>query len=249
MSSFVRSLKNNLRGQLRKRGIYLFAEGSLPGNVDLQADMARIRPAETFETVLDVGANEGQSAQSFLSTYGGARVVSFEPIATTFEKLRVAVGNHPRATCENLAVGNHNGELEMQVGENSLVSRIVDPGEKAGRGAVFQKVRSVRLEDYLAEKRIDQIDLLKTDTEGHDLDVLRGCDSLLKSGRISFVLSEIGFSTSARDNSPIGPIYDYLKERDYALIGLYDPREWTHTRDISWMDALFVHRKELTATR
>jgi FkbM family methyltransferase len=50
---------------------------------------------------------------------------------------------------------------------------------------------SVRtIDDFCAEQAIAEIDLLKIDTEGYDLQVLEGARSLLTRGRVRFVYSE-----------------------------------------------------------
>lgn len=240
MSSLLRSLQTRTLAALRRRGLFVYSRRSLPRNVDLGADLARFQPLVDFRRVVDVGANEGQTAQAFLSLFPAAEIVSFEPVPSTFRTLQASAANHPRIRCEQKAVSDRNGQATMTVAANSLFSRLADAAESGS--PQHQVVTTIRLEDYLSSHGWDDIDLLKTDTEGRDLDVLRGCGSLLTRRKIKFVLCEVGFTEANPLNTPLAKIYDHLTTAGYDFYGLYDPRDWTHSAGLNWADALFVSR-------
>lgn len=245
----IRPFQNSLREQLKSRGWFLYSRSTLPRGVRLDIDLARFRPPAEFSTVVDIGANEGQTAARFLGLFPRARIFSFEPVPATFRRLTAAQGRHPRVTCENLAASAANEDVQMLVGAeaDSFVSRIVDA--TAMEDAVWHRetVRAVRLDDYLDGKNIPRIDLLKTDTEGHDLSVLQGCGARLDGRRISFVLCEVGFSATNTQNSHLAVIGDYLKAHDYFFFALYPPSGWTPSLEMAYADALFVSRELLEA--
>jgi hypothetical protein len=139
--------------------------------------------------------------------------------------------------------------MQMLVGgpEDSFVSRLMDANSREDDVWHREKVRAVRLDDYLRGKIPGPIDLLKTDTEGHDLGVLQGCGALLDGKRISFVLCEVGFSAANTGNSHLTAIADYLKKRDYLFFALYPPSGWTPSLELVYADALFVSRELLEA--
>jgi FkbM family methyltransferase len=240
----IRPLKNRLRAWLGRHGVFVYSGANLPRGLRLDTDLARFRPLADFTTVIDVGANEGQTAARFLALFPRARVFSFEPVPATFRRLAAAYPDHPRVTCENLAASAANADVQMLVGAatDSFVSRIVD--ETAQEDAVWHRetVRAVRLDDYAAGRKLTAIDLLKTDTEGHDLDVLRGCGALLDGHRVSFVLCEVGFSAANPGNSHLAAVGDYLKAHDYLFFALYPPSGWTPSLELVYADALFVSR-------
>jgi FkbM family methyltransferase len=240
----IRPLKNRLRHWLKSRGWFVYSRSTLPRGIRLDVDLARFRALADFSTVVDIGANEGQTAAQFLACFPRARILSFEPVPATFRRLAAAFGRHARVTCENLAASTANEEMQMLVGAeaDSFVSRIVD--ETVPEDAVWhrQTVRAVRLDDYLHGKNIPRIDLLKTDTEGHDLSVLTGCGALLDGRRISFVLCEVGFTAANSGNSHLAEIGDYLRRHDYRFFALYPPAGWTPSLELVYADALFVSR-------
>lgn len=249
LEKLTRPLKNRLRPWLKARGMFLYTTRTLPRGVRLEVDLARFRALADFSAVVDVGANEGQTVTRFLAAFPRARIFSFEPVPATFRRLAAAFGGHPRVTCENLAASDRTGEVQMLVGAeaDSFVSRIV-PAD-AREDAVWHRetVRAVRLEEYLAGKQLPRIDLLKTDTEGHDLSVLRGCESLLRDHRVGFVLCEVGFSPGNTQNSHLAAIGDYLRQHDYLFFALYPPTGWTPSLELAYADALFVNSELLAA--
>lgn len=245
MISPSRRVKTWLIAGLRRRGIRVFGAGSLPRNLDLGTDLARLRPLALFRTVLDVGANTGQTARAFLGLFPQATVYSFEPVAATFRQLAGTFAENPRVVCEPVAMAERNGEEQMLVGDESVCARIVDDDVRGDEVWQRQTVTVVRLEDYARSRKLGQIDLLKTDTEGRDLNVLRGGDALLRAGAVAFVLCEVGFSDADTQHSPLAAIHAYLHARDFVFLGLYDPRDWAGGPELVFADALFAHRSAL----
>lgn len=249
LKKLIRPLQNRLRSWLKARGFFVYTTRTLPRGVRLEVDLARFRALADFSSVVDVGANEGQTAARFLACFPRARIFSFEPVPATFSRLVAACGGHPRVTCENLAASDSTGNMQMLVGAetDSFVSRIVDVDAREDAVWHRETVRAVRLEDYLDGKKLPRIDLLKTDTEGHDLSVLRGCETLLRDHRVGFVLCEVGFSAANPQNSHLAAIGDYLKRHDYLFFALYPPSGWTPSLEMAYADALFVNSELLAA--
>lgn len=55
-----------------------------------------------------------------------------------------------------------------------------------------EAVQLTTVDQVCAEDGIEQIDLLKIDTEGHEIEVLLGASSMLQAGRIASVQFEFG---------------------------------------------------------
>jgi hypothetical protein len=76
---------------------------------------------------------------------------------------------------------------------------------------------------YCAEHGIRRIDLLKIDTEGLDLRVLRGFDHMLASGAVDVVQFEYGLANIA-SHTLLADFHAFLGERGFA-VGKIWPRE------------------------
>lgn len=65
-------VKKLIRQGLRAFGLSVFRTKSLPVGIDLLQDINRIKSISTFQTIIDVGANEGQMALLLTSAAPGA---------------------------------------------------------------------------------------------------------------------------------------------------------------------------------
>jgi FkbM family methyltransferase len=179
---------------------YLMGVGS-GGDTDTSGersvlDMVRARGKPVYR-VFDVGANHGQYATLVLDALGPANVQlhCFEPSAHTFELLTQAVQAGDRVFLNRAAVGRAAGEAILHSdapgsGLASLTERRLDHfGIKMEQSEV---VPVVTIDDYCARNRIDGIDLLKIDVEGHELDVLAGATTMLGRGAIDAIAFEFG---------------------------------------------------------
>jgi FkbM family methyltransferase len=139
--------------------------------------------------VLDVGANVGQWSASMLAAARRAGraedldLHAFEPSSYTFARLSEALGSQ-RASLRQLALSERSGSSILHVmgpgaGTNSLHAL---PGEHTK--TTTEDVATTTLEEYADSAGLDDIALVKIDTEGHDLAVLRGAGRLLAEQRI-----------------------------------------------------------------
>ncbi len=87
-----------------------------------------------------------------------------------------------------------------------------------------------RLDDFVKQQKIEKIDFLKIDTEGWELEVLRGASEFISEGKVQLILCEVGFARSNKRNTYFAELNDYLVERGmmfYALYGIsYYQLKW-----------------------
>lgn len=233
----------------------------VPLGRDALADVTRIHPG-TIRTVLDVGAHVGQSAAHFADVFPVARITSFEPDPASFEQLRALASGYPRVTAVNAAVGDREGEASFFVNAFSQTNSLLRPRDGAGQYLVAAdgldvrsetRVRVVTLDRYCAEHGVERIDFLKLDTQGYELRVLEGAASLLARQAVPLIYLEVGFVT-LYEGQPLFPeVYQYLFDRGYRLVWLYESSFHSHYYAIG-ANALFVHesigrRSPTAATR
>lgn len=192
------------RRNLVRLGSFIYRAGaldypnSIAGNGESLVQRAILIGAESDLVVIDCGANMGQWSSSFLliaETLGSKNkinLICFEPSAYTYDILckNCISKSTERFTIylERAALSNESGEVLLSiVHEGAGVNSIVEvPNTFASQEAVSR----ITLEKYAEGKSIASIDLLKIDAEGHDLDVMLGAESLLKSRSIKMVQFE-----------------------------------------------------------
>ena len=162
------------------------------GEAQLQRWALNIARAGGPVHVADVGANVGQWSRSLLATAADVglghelSLHAFEPNPAAFARLLEVAGGS--ATVSEVALSDRTGGATLHVfgpaaGINSLHAV---PGMAHDQATV----PTTTLDAYAAEHRIRDFALVKVDTEGHDLSVLRGARALLAGHRVSVVQFE-----------------------------------------------------------
>jgi FkbM family methyltransferase len=204
-------------------------------------DIAMYYPERPVATVVDAGANVGRFTAAAVRRYPDATVHAFEPVARTFRELRANVGRHRNVRLHHAALGGQEGEgvvvLQAHSEWNSLAPAVNTPRA----GAASEVVRVLTLDRLAVEGHFRRIDLLKTDTEGYDLEVLVGAAGLLAAGAVGFVLAEAAFDRADRGHTNFFDLYDRLAGYGLRLFALYDQTVDPGERHAGYCNALFVN--------
>lgn len=189
-------------------------------------------PVTTF---FDVGANYGTHSLLFLSK--GVKTISFEPNYTLNQSFETLCRmNHVKGKMENYAVGNSTGmvQLNFPSGATWLGTILPDSAvlEAAGDLQTIE-VPVVKLDEYAASENVYP-DLIKIDTEGNEIHVLKGAEQLIRN-RKPLIIFE---SNSSRDRELI---WDFFSEVRYE-IGLLPYRK-SKRKNLSTRDS-FIERRE-----
>jgi FkbM family methyltransferase len=220
----------------------------LPPGVDLAYDIRRYLPKTAPRTIFDVGASVGQSALAFVRSYPDAAVYCFEPVTSTFDQLRSSLRGHANVTCHRVAMSSAPGEGAMRLERYSVLNRLEETEPASGRA---ERVTLDTVADFCARRGIAHIDLLKVDTEGHDLHVLRGAAAMLAEHAIDLVQVEAGMNPRNRLHVPFEAFKSYLEPLGYFLFRVYDQvGEWpTSDPSLRRTNPVFVSGTAIEANR
>lgn len=188
-------------------------------------------------TAFDVGANKGQTIDALTSAFPNATIHAFEPSPQTFAQLAPLASN--RIRLNQCGVGSAAGELEFNENDQSALSSFLPLGP-GGWGSITGtvKVPVTTIDEYASKNRIDHIHLLKIDTQGFDLEVIKGASKMMDEGRISLMLTEITIDGLYLGLPRFDEIYGFMADRGYVLTGFYDMKR--RGRILGWFDAMFA---------
>ena len=140
--------------------------------------------------VLDIGANVGDVAVAALNSYKDSRVICFEPVQKTHDVLKNRLAPFgDRVQMHKFALSNAAGVGEINIttfhGANSIAPQAdfhkeCNPHvQEVGK----ERIELVRLDDYSANFPCEHIDIMKIDVEGHELNVLKGVEKVIKKNK------------------------------------------------------------------
>jgi FkbM family methyltransferase len=139
------------------------------------------------DLAVDVGAHKGAYLYWMRKLVGPeGRVVAFEPQPQLAQLLKRIVSHKgwKNVVIENAGVSSKPGRMMLHVPDSSSgtsPSASLCPKSDESRSGTKLSVDVVTLDDYFAQNKIDRIDFLKCDVEGHELEVFRGAANILKS--------------------------------------------------------------------
>jgi FkbM family methyltransferase len=219
---------------------------SIPLGLEPLHDMLRLsRSSDKSQrpVVFDVGANVGNFVHHFRETFSKPIIHAFEPDSRAFRELQANTAGISDITL-NVGLGSQKGQLTFLVSNESPMSSFLEP-ERSLWSKIARRVEvPVRtIDDYCREKQIHKIDILKIDTQGYDLEVMRGGESMMRAGRIQLLYTEICFSKLYKGQAGLDPIYKYLCDCGFRLVAFY---RFSYLRNLAgWTDALFAYAGDL----
>ena len=196
---------------------------TLPLGLEPLLDIKYSIPNYQIKTIIDVGANVGQSEKHFAHHAPKALIHCIEPIQTTFSLLiKNKVGKNTKCHC--LALGEKNESIEIKIDKNTpLVSNsLIAKNTESSTNFYVEKIKVQTLSDFALKNNIQHINLLKIDTEGFDLKVLKGGESLLESKAIDFIEVEVSMNSFNTFHVSFQEISSYLDGYGYHKFGIYE---------------------------
>ena len=153
------------------------------GVYDLIVAESLKRLLEPGSTFVDVGANIGYFSR--LASDWGCTTHSFEPHPKLFERLKDNLPEMKTTRLYQKALSSQQGSFDLYIPENWESNAGIASLEPLPNGEKV-KVQTERLDDL----GITDIDVLKVDVEGHELEVFKGAEGLLDSKNIGHIIFE-----------------------------------------------------------
>jgi FkbM family methyltransferase len=208
-----------------------------------------------IDCVLDVGANVGQY-HDFLRDrvlYEG-KIVSFEPVARHVEVLRERAREDPDWHIEGCALGARDEQMEINVMVSDQFSSFLEPDHR--RVGEYSELNVPKAKETVTVRTLDVVmpvlqerlgferPYLKLDTQGFDIEVLRGAgDSLPAVRALQTEVSVLGIYKGM-------PGYiDTLRHLDglgFDITGMYTVSRDTALRLVEF-DCVMINRRALAS--
>lgn len=200
------------RNALRKVGVEV-----LPARIDsnlLAMHLDRLFSTLGVSCVLDVGARVGDYGLWLRHNGYRGDIISFEPVTANFEKLEKAAARDPNWHCFNYALGSEDSFSLINVSKHTEYSSFRQTSSTAQE--IFGEETNTQSSENVEIRRLDSVlntlpteltdtTYLKLDTQGWDLEVLKGAQ-----GALSHVVA-------LQTEVSVQPIYEEMPAMEESL--------------------------------
>lgn len=202
-----------------------------------------------FDLILDVGANTGQYAQSVFNAGFKGRIVSLEPVGNAFRILKKKADQHKRWIAFQMALGDTDGTILINVSKNSASSSIMNVNKthlEAAPDSVYVSKEDVpifrldsviqRLTEDIAHQRI----FLKIDTQGYEKKVIEGARKALSM--IDGIQLEMSLVELYTGESTYLEMIDFMNNLGFQLFSLEPGYSNPVTKQLLQTDGIFLKK-------
>lgn len=195
-------------------------------------------------TVLDVGANEGQFGRRLRAAGFPGEIISFEPLGRCHAALeRTAQSDRSWHVAPRAALGAKDDTVVMNISENLVSSSMlpISPqtvGVAASARYVATEEVPLRRLDEMREATWRAPFALKIDTQGYELEVLKGATTLLPE--VPVVLLEMSLVSVYEGGAGFAELYAWMEQAGYRCIGITEGLSDTQRDEQLQADAVFV---------
>lgn len=174
--------------------------------------------------VLDIGANVGTFTLSLAARAQRGTVHGFEPAPATAARLRrnVEINGLENVVVNECAVADRTGVMGIWVPGARWKGNLYNTGMTSpyvGRGVPGwhrETVACIRLDDYVAQQRLQRVDAIKIDVEGGELDVLEGARASIGRFR-PLVVMEANHAPLHAAGRSVDTVLEFWRDNGYRV--------------------------------
>jgi FkbM family methyltransferase len=231
---------------LRQNGVWLVKRNGRVTGVDFIGDLKSLVPCPA--TLLDVGANIGQSIEFFASIWPSLRIFSVEPDPTNFKTIR-SIKRKNMAGLVNVGFGETDSLLDFQQFEMHSLNSFLGPStadssplKHQPKGVPIQ-VRVVKpSSEYLHSVfGTAQMDIIKIDTQGYELPILRGFDKeVLISAKV--LILEANYDSLYEGQTSVSDLHAFCSDLGFNYVSSYEITR-NASGGISWATCVYINKR------
>ncbi len=184
-------------------------------------------------TVIDVGAHYGETIKLFSNKINLKQMYSFEASPNNFKILKkniskkkykyveiynLGLGEKIKQSYINQTVESSSSTMHKLNSTSSYFKKKLKILNIKNRDDFYQKipVKIITLDHFIEQNNIQQIDLLKIDTEGYEFNVLKGLSKNNK--KIKLIYFEHHYDDMIIKNYKFKDIHELLKKNGFLMI-------------------------------
>ena len=186
--------------------------------------------------MIHIGSHYGQEYELY-KKYNIKNMIFIEPLTDGFKGLKKNVGEHENVVLVKKALGNFEGEAEMNVASNGQSSSMLKPKVHLTQhpGITFTKTEIVdmtTLDNLMKTLQFKDYNFITIDVQGYELEVFKGGTETLN--KIDYIMSEVNRDEMYEDCVLVDSLDDFLSKYKFRRVESFWPESW------GWGDAFYI---------
>jgi len=171
--------------------------------------------------IIEAGAASGTDTLWFSQNFPSGRIFAFEPLTISFNKTIQRITNCDNVEVYNVALGPTESTEELYVSSNRVSSSLLKPTghiQFHPRISFENKstVRTINLDNFLENQRVEKVDLMWLDMQGYEPTVLLHSPETLEKTR--YLYSEVSLKEMYANSVLYDEYKSWLKERGFEVL-------------------------------
>ncbi len=178
--------------------------------------------------IVEVGAFDGLDTKKMTCAWPQSIIHAFEPVPEIYERLTANTHTFSNVRRYPYALSNKNGTELFYISENpkkpglaSQAGSLHQPKERLKASPLIfprtTNVQTITLPTWAEQNKIDHIDLLWLDTQGHEFTILQAAQPLLQKIRV--ILTEVSFIESYYDQPSMQELITWMQQQGFTHVG------------------------------
>lgn len=188
------------------------------------------------EYVLDIGAYEGNWAVEFNQIFPTSKIMMIEGQQQKQEILLHKKRHLPNSEVKIALLGAENKTVEFNIYDTA--SSVYKEDNETG--ALIEKIELQLLDDILANTAFCEPDFIKIDTQGFELEILRGAKKTLKSAKA--VLLEVSFLNIYKDAPLAAEVVTFMEKNNFVVYDICSLMRRPYDKALFQSDFLFLQK-------
>ena len=194
-----------------------------------QKRISKFLQNKSIKTIIDIGAHKGEFAQNALQIKSVNKIIAFEPQKKIFKLLKEKFSDNDKVFLNNFALSEKKEKKIMKINKMTATSTL---NHEINDDSLYFKFKNFLLyqrKSIIAEEEIetttfdaffhgkifDENTLLKIDTEGYEIHVLKGSEQKIKE--VKYILIENQFSNMYK-NVNFKDCHNFLTDKNFKIL-------------------------------
>ena len=193
----------------------------------------------TPNTILDIGAFEGNWAEDIYTIFPNAHILMVEGQKNKKDTLELKSKNIPNSNVQIALLGAEIKNVEFNIYETA--SSVFKEDNETN--AKTEQIELTLLDDLVLGTEFEQTDLIKIDTQGYELEILKGGKNVLKSAKV--VLMEVSMLGIYKGAPLIDEVISFMKVNGFVLYDICSIMRRPYDQALFQSDFLFLKEDHL----